>query len=390
MPVLKLTKAAVDNLPFTDIGQTLYCDTELSAFWLLVGKRSKTYLAKGRVGRKDIRCTIGKHGVFTTEEARRDARLMLADMARGIDPNAVKNEKARKRLTLEEALGKFFEIKQDLSPITVSDYKMSVERYLKDWRKKPLDEITKEMVVQRNAYIRQNHGGDVANKAMRVLSSVYNTATLFDDNLPENPVTRLSRGKLWYKSKSRDSYIKDHQMAAWYASVIQYPGTTIRDYLLLLLFTGLRKSEGLKLTWDGIDFEDETLTIKITKNKRKHVLPLCPFTKKLLLDRYQCRESEEFVFPGKGKCGHLTEPKKAIQKIIEQSGIEFMLHDLRRTFITTAESLDLSSYALKYMLNHLSGSDVTARYIIRGVERVRAPMNRTSEKLLKMIHAKSV
>lgn len=89
MPVLKLTKTNVENLPFTEIGQTIYCDTELPGFWLLVGKRSKTYLAKGRVGRNDIRCTIGKHGVFTTEEARRDARLMLADMARGINPNAV-------------------------------------------------------------------------------------------------------------------------------------------------------------------------------------------------------------------------------------------------------------------------------------------------------------
>ena len=390
MPILKLTKTTVENLPFTNVGQILYCDTELPGFWLLVGKKSKTYLAKGRVSRRDVRCTIGKHGVFTTEEARKDARLMLADMARGIDPNAVKEEKARKRLTLEDALVKFFEIKQDLSAVTIVDYKTSVDRYLKDWKNKPLDQISKEMVVQRNSHIRQNHGGAVANKAMRVLSSVYNTATLFDDNLPENPVTRLSRGNLWYRSKPRDGYIKDHQMPAWYAAVIQYPSTTIRDYLLLLLFTGLRKSEGLKLTWDRVDFEDETLTITMTKNKRKHVLPLCSFTKQLLLDRYQCRQSDVFVFPGKGKRGHLTEPKKAIQKIIQQTGVNFMLHDLRRTFITTAESLELSSYALKYMLNHLSGSDVTARYIIRGVERVRDPMNRTSSKLLEMIHAKSV
>jgi hypothetical protein len=39
------------------------------------------------------------------------------------------------------------------------------------------------------------------------------------------------------------------------------------------------------------------------------------------------------------------------------------------------------------MLNHLMGTDVTGRYIIRGVERVREPMNRTSRKLLEIIHA---
>lgn len=388
MPVLKLTKTAVENLPFTSNGQLLYCDTELPGFWLLVGKTSKTYLAKGRVNRRDVRCTIGKHGVFTTEEARRDARLMLADMARGIDPNAIKKEKARKRLTFGDAFEKFLEIKQDLSPRTVIDYTQAVNRYLDDWEGKPLDQITKEMVMQRNSHIRQNHGGAVATKAMRVLSTIYNTATLFDDNLPENPVIRLSRGRLWYKSTPRDGYIKEHQMPAWYNAVMNCPSSTIRDYLLLLLFTGLRKSEGAQLTWDCIDFEEETFTVKMTKNKRKHVLPLCSFTKQLLLDRYQCRQSNEFVFPSKGKRGYLTEPKKALYKITEDTGIKFTLHDLRRTFITTAESLELSSYALKYMLNHLTGTDVTGRYIIRGVERVRDPINRTSRKLLEMIHAK--
>ena len=390
MAVLKLTKTIVESLPFTSGGQVLYCDSELPGFWLLVGKTSKTYLAKGRVNRRDIRCTIGKHGVFTTEEARRDARLILADMARGIDPNAIKEEKARRRLTFGDAFKKFLEIKQDLCLGTVADYNRAVDSYLEDWKNKPLDQITKELVIQRNSYIRQNHGGAIANKVMRVLSSVYNTATLFDDNLPENPVIRLSRANLWYKSKPRDGYIKEYQMQAWYKAVAQQPNTTIRDYLLLLLFTGLRKSEGAQLKWDCVDFEGETLTIMITKNKRKHVLPLCSFTKQLLLDRYHCRQNEVFVFPSKGKRGHLVEPKKVLQKITKDTGIKFTLHDLRRTFITTAESLELSSYALKYMLNHLTGTDVTGRYIIRGVERVRDPMNRTSRKLLEMIHTNAL
>jgi integrase len=337
MAVLKLTKTVVESLPFTNSGQVLYCDSELPGFWLLVGKTSKTYLAKGRVNRQDVRCTVGKHGIFTTEEARRDARLMLADMARGINPNAIKKEKARKRLTFGEAFEKFIEIKQDLSVRTVVDYRHAIDRYLEDWKNKPLDQITKEMVVQRNSYIRHNHGGAVATKSMRVLSTVYNTATLFDDNLPENPVLRLSRANLWYRSIPRDGYIKEHQMSAWYNAVMQCPSTTIRDYLLLLLFTGLRKSEGAQLTWDCIDFEEETLIVKMTKNKRKHVLPLCSFTKQLLLDRYNCRQSDVYVFPSKGKRGYLVEPKKVLIKIRDETGIKFTLHDLRRTFITTAE-----------------------------------------------------
>jgi hypothetical protein len=37
-------------------------------------------------------------------------------------------------------------------------------------------------------------------------------------------------------------------------------------------------------------------------------------------------------------------------RVTKASAVEFMVHDLRRTFITTAESLDISAYALKRLL----------------------------------------
>jgi hypothetical protein len=58
---------------------------------------------------------------------------------------------------------------------------------------------------------------------------------------------------------------------------------------------------------------------------------------------------------------------------------------LRRTFITTAESLDISVYALKRLLNHrVSQSDVTAGYIVTNVERLRAPMRKIETHLLRL------
>lgn len=47
----------------------------------------------------------------------------------------------------------------------------------------------------------------------------------------------------------------------------------------------------------------------------------------------------------------------------------FIVHDLRRTFATTVENLDLPAYALKRLLNHKMTHDVTAGYIMRDVER---------------------
>ena len=68
-------------------------------------------------------------------------------------------------------------------------------------------------------------------------------------------------------------------------------------------------------------------------------------------------------------------------KVVEVSGVEFTLHDLRRTF--TAESLDISSYSLKRLLNHKNSNDVTAGYLVIDVERLRKPMQQITSYLLK-------
>ena len=72
-------------------------------------------------------------------------------------------------------------------------------------------------------------------------------------------------------------------------------------------------------------------------------------------------------------------------KVSQMSGVNFTMHDLRRTFITMAESLDISAYAVKRLVNHKMTSDVTAGYIISDVERLRKPMQLITDSLLKFI-----
>jgi integrase len=71
--------------------------------------------------------------------------------------------------------------------------------------------------------------------------------------------------------------------------------------------------------------------------------------------------------------------QKALKYLNETSDIKFSFHDLRRTFITVAESLDISSYAIKRLVNHKSGSDVTEGYIIANHDRLREPMQRITD-----------
>lgn len=100
-----------------------------------------------------------------------------------------------------------------------------------------------------------------------------------------------------------------------------------------------------------------------------------------LLQRRNRERANPFVFPGKTKLGHLVEPRTAVDRVKKLSEISFTLHDLRRTFITIAESQDIPAYALKRLINHKDSTDVTAGYIIFDVNRLRKPMEKISKYL---------
>lgn len=81
----------------------------------------------------------------------------------------------------------------------------------------------------------------------------------------------------------------------------------------------------------------------------------------------------------------MAEPTTLVEDIRTASGITFIPHDLRRTFATVAESLDLSWKTVKSLLNHKMDDDVTAGYVISEAERLRTAMQRISDTLLGLI-----
>ena len=155
------------------------------------------------------------------------------------------------------------------------------------------------------------------------------------------------------------------------------------------MLTGLRRREAAPLRWAGVDLVNRTLTVRATKNGDDHTLPLSDYLHTLLTARRQADPRGVYVFPGVGKSGHLEEPKKAVARITEKTGIHCTIHGLRRTFITVAESLDIPAYALKRLLNHRTGADVTAGYIVIDTERLREPMQKITNFILKAAGAKA-
>jgi integrase len=68
-----------------------------------------------------------------------------------------------------------------------------------------------------------------------------------------------------------------------------------------------------------------------------------------------------------------------------KTGITFSFHDLRRTFLTMGEKLDVPPYALKRLVNHSLSNDMTGRYLILDIERLRSHMARITDAFLDLL-----
>jgi len=176
-------------------------------------------------------------------------------------------------------------------------------------------------------------------------------------------------------------------MKDWYTAVKELEQKHIADYFVLLVFTGLRRNEGLCLKWDDVDFEARTLTVRRdqAKNHLDHVLPLSTLLFELLKRRYDNRTASAYVFPGRFDVGRLTDFRFALGQVRERSGCRFMLHDCRRTFLTAAERLEMPYYVLKRLANHKVSSDTLTPYIQVSEERLRTHMEKISQHFQKLM-----
>ncbi|MGD9841747.1 MAG: tyrosine-type recombinase/integrase [Steroidobacteraceae bacterium] len=393
---LKLTKSVVDALPSPVKGQAIYRDSDLTGLALrITSGGAKTFVVEKRINGHTRRIKLGRLGDLTPELARRKAQQILGEIAMGADPVAKKQESALKAVTLQVAFNCFLELRRNLKPRTVLDYKRHMKVTFADWKDKSLLSITPEMVIRRHTTIGARSQSQ-ANQAMRFLRALLNFASanyvLTDGTslLTQNPVTRLSKTRAWYRLRRRNTVITVGQLPVWFEAVTNYTyenspryAETTRDYLLFLLFTGLRRTEAAQLKWENVDLQARTITLHDTKNREDHTLPLPNYLFDMIKKRHGVAIGN-YVFEGRDGKG-IDAPTKHIRRIKNLSGVNFSLHDLRRTFATTAERLDLSGYAIKRLLNHKMNNDVTAGYIVNDVERLRKPMQEIEDGLLEFV-----
>ena len=403
---INFTIKALDNLTLPREGQLYIFDKQVQGLTIRVTHLGvKAFVIRKRIkGQSNAAyVNLGYYPEMTIHQARQKALEALNMIALGINPNKVKDGVATKQnITLQKVFDDYCVSKHNVKSSTMKNYNSIFNAYLSDWKKKPIAEITRDMVEKRHRDIGKGskkfpESPSRANTTMRLVRALFNYAMgQYEDSQGEplflhNPVSRITSQKLWFKEKIRQDTVMNYDLKKWYEGVMKLPlqkdnvyidtsAEVVRDFLIFAMFSGLRRNEVLEMKWSDIDFRNHSFTLEDTKNNESHSLPL-NFKLDEVLERRKNDSDNPYVFKGLNPNSHLHPPKRQMARAVELVGFHFTTHDLRRTFETMANRLNLSNYTLDKLINHKNSKTITGRYIVLEIDDLREPMEKTAELL---------
>ena len=296
---------------------------------------------------RPVRVKLGTFPDTTIDRARTLAMPHLTAIAEGKDPAAAKRAK-RGEPTLKELFTHWLTYAKSHKK-TWADDQRQFDKYLVTFHNHKLSAITKPDVAALHAKLGTKHGKYQANRVLSLLRALFNKA----DDLGFAGVNPAAKVKP-FKEESRDRFIQQNELAAFFKAVNAEPSDVIRDFFLLALWTGQRRSNVQAMRWADIDLSQAQWRIAGAETKQSKVqfVRLSPPAMAILTDRYEAQNKDpEFVLPSYGKRGHIVEVKEAWKRILKTAGLTNLRpHDLRRTLgsyqAVTGASLNIIGAAL--------------------------------------------
>lgn len=139
---------------------------------------------------------------------------------------------------------------------------------------------------------------------------------------------------------------------------------TAANVMRLALFTGMRKSEILKLRWEDVDYRRGFIVLDDPKGGVDMSIPLNDAARSVF-ESIKRRDENEYVFPGRFPGTHLTDCRKSFARISKGAGFPKgfrPLHGLRHVYGSMmASSGQVDMHVLQRLLTHKSPL-MTQRY----------------------------
>ncbi|MGZ6488336.1 MAG: tyrosine-type recombinase/integrase [Pseudobdellovibrio sp.] len=379
---INFTKAVLDTLPLPEAGKrATFHDLKTNGLQLRVTHNGvKTFSLFRRIKNgSPERVTLGRYPDMTIEQARTETIRLNGLLVQGINPNtdarALKTE-----TTLQDLFDEFLKHRRNkrgafLSEKTKRSYRYDFDLYLRKWSKRKLSLFKDTDFGKLHAEIGKEHP-TTANRVIAMASSLFGYAAEKRLFKGANPVHGIKK----FPETKRDRFLQSDELPAFFASLAEEPNDTLRDYFLISLLTGARRSNVQEMQWLQINFDRAEWRIPTTKNGEPQTVTLSAEALEILRNRKGC--DAVWVFPGPGVTGHLVEPKKAWRRVLDRAGIDDLrIHDLRRTLGSWQAKTGASLAIVGKSLNHKSPS-TTAIYARLDLDPVRESVDRATGAML--------
>ncbi len=180
-----------------------------------------------------------------------------------------------------------------------------------------------------------------------IVRRLYNLARkwgLYDGN---SPLEAVSLPKV---DNQRTEFLKDEELARLLDTLAKWPCRESAAFVKFVLFTGLRRGELFKLTWEDVDFERGLIRLRDPKGGKTENIPVSPEALAVLRT---LEVTSPLIFPGKdGKQrSNFSGPWRRIR---EAAGLprDFRLHGLRHHFASVLVSHGVDLAVVQRLLTH--------------------------------------
>jgi integrase len=358
----KLTDAVVRGAVLPEgKSEAVIWDTEVVGFGLRIRRGAKTYIVMYRpagAGRSvpAKRFKIGTPGnIETAAEARKLARVILGQVAAGKDPAAERAElKRRERAKIGQLIDAY---ELDLQrrnyvdrPGTIS----TLRRNLKHLLNRDVAHVAaSEFVTVRDRIIKDGFEGAADNfwsRCRAFLSWCVRQKVLETNPIIAHKAVKSTRSDRLDKEEEKGEVIPDDQLVEiWMAAGKE--NSAFGRYIQFLILSGCRRTEASKAARGMRAGSLLVLPKRLTKSGRDHNLPITPKMKDLL-DKCEKDARSDLYFPS-WKTGQAMQGfSKMLDRLRTASGVNFKLHDLRKTFRTGLDRLGVDVDIGAICINH--------------------------------------
>ena len=369
---LRITKRTVDALT-VDTKDTLFWDRDLAGFGVRVhatGRKLYVVQSRGPTGLK--RVTLGHHGELATDEARKQAAVVIDRIKRGEDPIPGPPEP---ELTVADLAEHFMRVhvKVNCKPSTAATYRGHLDCHiLPALGELALGAVGRGEVAALHHRLRDTP--PTANAVVRTISTMFHLAEAWELVPPGRNPCRSVRH---YKEHARERFLtpEEYRRLGSVLEEAEADGSVWPPAIAairLLVLTGCRHSEIVSLRWDDVDRTAGEFRLRDSKAGPRMV----PLTDPVLavLTGIRREPDNPWVIVGQKPGTRLSGLRHYWHSIRKKAGLdEVRLHDCRHSYASRALALGEGLPTIGKLLGHRKIS-TTARYahLMRDAEKVAA------------------